>query len=232
MTALRIDLAGDKRLKKQLKALQPGPRQRARFHRTTARRVIASAKANIKSQHTVGGQPMAKRKRGTHPVLRKLTAGQRLKAFTGPKRGVVTWQSNRAGKIARAQQDGHTERKTASQAAREGKRRGEPDYSAPATLAQAKALIAAGYRRPTGQYKSGAKAGKSKTRKVSAKRITETMTVGQASRILRILRGKASVKAWDIEIPARPFFGLSSADVVELKRQYINDILNDTRRAA
>jgi len=113
------------------------------------------------------------------------------------------------------------------------KRRGSPDYDAEATKAQARALLKEGFKRPVGKYRSGAKKGQRKNRRVSQKWIMENMTLGQAGLILRLLRDEAeSKKAWELTVPARPFFGLRKADATELSDRLIKTIFADMKHAA
>ena len=228
---LGVSLAGDLTLRQQLAVLRLPPAARKKHHRYVAQQVIRKAKRNVQRQTDVHGRALVKRKRGKGKVLRKLP--KRLKAYTGPSKAMVTWPKTRTGQIARAHQNGIATTMTAGQAIKAARRRGEPDYSAPATAAQAKALLAAGYRKPIGgTFKNGAKAGQRRTRRVSAKHIMDTMTVGQAGLILRLLRNKASKQQWLIPLPEREFFGLAPADVVDVRNHLIHQILNDVQRAA
>ncbi|MDP2548894.1 hypothetical protein [Oceanobacter sp. 4_MG-2023] len=228
---IRLSIAGDLTLQRQLDVLNMPNRARVKHHRYVARMVIRNAKRNITRQKDVHGRTLPPRKRDNKKVLRKLP--KTLKAFVGPKSAKVTWPKTRTGQIARAHQEGVSTTMTAAQAKQTARKRGEPNYSDPATKGQAKALLAAGYRQPTGsRYKSGARAGSAKTRRVSARWITENLTVGKAALILRMLRDEPSKQQWSMPLPEREFFGLNSTDVTDITNHLINDILNDVRRAA
>ncbi len=225
-------MEGDLTLMRQLQVLTMPAAKRKKFHRQVTRLVIREARANIKAQRTVDGKPFEPRAHQSNkkPMLNKLSKGRKLKAYVGPNKATVTWPHHKTGRIARAHQEGYTETVTAAQMK---KVRGVPDYDAPATKKQAQALIKAGFKRPVGKFKSGAKKGQSKSRRVSMKWIVENMTQGKAALILRILRDKTRTeKSWPLKVPARPFFGLRKADVTELSDRLIKDILTDVKRAA
>lgn len=228
---LTLKLSGDLTLKQQIDVLRMPKRARVRHHRYVAKTVIRRAKENVKQQRDINGRSFAPRKRGNKPVLRKMPS--KLKAFIGANKATVTFPKNRTGQIARAHQEGITTTMTAAKAAQAARRRGEPDYDADATAAQAKALIKEGYRQPVGKFKGGKKKGTAKSRRVSQRWIMENMTVGQAGLILRLLREKKETQQqWDIPLPQREFFGLNKADVQDITNHLINDILNDVRKAA
>jgi len=225
-------MEGDLKLMRQLQVMAMPPAKRKQFHRQVTRLVIREARANIKAQRTVTGTPFTPRANRFRKkaLLKNVAKGRKLEAYVGPNTGKVTWPNSLSGKIARAQQEGHTEQVTA---AGMKKIRGVPDYDDPATKEQARALLQEGFKRPVGKFKSGAKKGQSKGRRVSMKWIVENMTLGQAGLVLRILRDKTKTeKSWPVTVPARPFFGLRKADVTELSDRLIKDILTDVKRAA
>lgn len=229
---LNVRLTGDDILKRQVRALMLPPAKRKRIHRAVGRKVISTARQNIRQQTTLDGSLMKRRQRDGKKALQKIAKGKRLKAYVGPNKLTVTWPNSLTGKIARAQQEGVKETVTARSMAKREKQFGEPEHSDPATKNQARALIKAGYKRPTGRkYKSGAKKGRAKTRRVSAQWIENNLTFGQAGLILRQLKNKRTKQSWQIKTPARPFFGMSRHQVVTLSDQLMNDILNDIKRA-
>jgi len=229
---LNIRLTGDDVLKRQIRALMLPPAKRKRIHRAVGRKVISTARQNISQQKTLDGSPMKRRQRDGKKALQKIAKGKRLKAYVGPNKVTVTWPNNLTGKIARAQQEGVSETVTARSMVKRERRFGEQNYSDPATKEQARALIKAGYKRPTGRkYKSGAKKGRAKTRRVSAQWIENNMKFGQAGVLLRQLENNRPKQSWQIKTPPRPFFGMSRQQVVTLSDQLMNDILNDIKRA-
>lgn len=220
---LSIKTKGDLTLAQQIKALGLPPAKRASFHRKLGREVIKSARARIKEQRTITGEkfkPRAGDKKGR--MLKKMARGSNIRAYTGPNKATVTWPNSLVGKIARAQQEGHTETYTAERMRRE---HGKPDYNAPATAEQAKALIKAGYKRYVGKYRSGKNKGKGKGRRVSQAWIKENMTLGQAGLILRMFRDDGA-QQWNVKIPARPFLGLSKNQTKQLGNEIIKSIFD------
>lgn len=227
---LSIKTKGDLTLAQQIKALGLPPAKRKTFHKKIGREVIKQSRARIKEQKSITGEkfkPRAGDKKGK--MLKKLARGSNIRAYTGPNKATVTWPNSLTGKIARAQQEGHTETYNAQRMQHE---RGTPDYSAPASAEQAKALIKAGYRRYKGKYRSGQKKGGSKYTRVSQSWIKENMTMGQAGLILRMFRDEGAqgspinMASWRFEVPARPFFGLSKKGIKQLGNELINNLLD------
>lgn len=224
---LTLESKGGAGLVKQIAALNMPANRRKRWHTKMGRQVIKSARQNIKAQRTVDGQGFEASVNGKR-VLRKIARGKNLKVFAGPNTAKVTWPNALVGKIARAQQEGHKEQYTPGRMKRE---KGQPDYDAPATAAQAKALIKAGYKLHKGKYKSGKNKGGSKTRRVSQAWIKENMTLGQAGIVLRMLRDNPGQQAWELSVPGRPFFGLSRQEMADMGDEFINDVLQSVKSA-
>lgn len=224
--SVNITLTGHSTLRKQIRAIALPPRQKKQLYFTLARSVITESTKRTRAQKTIDGQPMAPRKNGNGKVLRKIMNSARVIKST-PTGATAGWHGF-TGRIATAQQYGITEQHTAASAARKN---GTPDYSAPATTAQAKALIEAGYKRYTGKFKSGNKAGQSKGKRVSAKWITENLTIGQAGIILRIMREKEPKQSWQTVTPARPFFGVNRQQIPQMGQKIINRITTNARKA-
>lgn len=214
--SLKIEVAGVENLLRQTKALNLPPNVKKAFLRRLAQDFVKDSRERVKMQRTISGAPFAPGKRKKKMLTR---LGRTMKFWAGPEQVKIGWQKDFTGKIARGQQEGFTEHYTAHKAGRAAKRWGEPDYGADATTAQAKALIKAGYKRPSGVYKGGKKAGSRRLQRVSAKWISENMTVGQAGFILRLLREKDPKKAWEIKVPARPAFGPNYEKAMELTRR-------------
>jgi len=209
---LTVDLEGLLPARKQLQALALTPAKRKRFHKQLGQEVIKTGRANIRAQRTLDGRPMTPRKNGKAKVLRRMMRG--VKAWSGPNQVKVSWTNTRAGQVARAHQEGQTERMTAAKAAR---RAGTPDYDAPATRTQARALIKEGYRHPRGG-------------RVSMKWITEHMSLGQAGVVLRSMRDAPPKQSWEIETPARPFFGLTRGDIKHWADHLITTLTRSARK--
>ncbi|OXS14008.1 hypothetical protein CGX12_16640 [Zobellella denitrificans] len=107
------------------------------------------------------------------------------------------WKNQMTGHIALRHELGLSEEMTASQVKRI---RGTPDYSAPATAKQAKALVDIGFQR---------RGKKKKWIKASRRWIQENLTLGQAGIILKTMGyiSTGGKKKWDIPTPQRRFLG-------------------------
>jgi hypothetical protein len=109
---------------------------------------------------------------------------------------VIGWSSPVEGQIAAKQQFGATETVTATgNRGRSNQQR--QDKSLPATRTQAKALLAAGYKR---RIRAGLKT-------PSLKWIMGNMTTAQAGMIIKQIRG-GDRSAWVTTLPARSFAGI------------------------
>lgn len=228
--SVKIKLQGHGTLRQQLRALTLAPGHKKQLYFRLARDVIRESRQRTRAQKEIDGSQFAPRKNGNKKVLRKILRTARVVKST-PRGATAGWPNSLTGRIASAQQHGITERHTAASAARAARKRGEPDYSAPATTLQARALIAEGYKRYSGKFKSGKKAGQSKGKRVSARWITENLTVGQAGLILRLLRDKQPKQSWQTVTPARPFLGVNRQQIPEMSRKIIHEITTNARRA-
>lgn len=226
---LTINSPVDSKLSRQLKALSLPANKRKLLHKRIGREVIKTARQNIQQQKTVEGKSFAPRKNGKRAkMLRRIARGGNLKIFSGANKVTVTWPNSLIGKVARAQQDGFEDKYTAE---RMKKEHGQPDYGAPATSEQAKALLKSGFRLNAGKFKSGKNKGATKTRRVSQAWVKENMTIGQAGIVLRLLRNKASENSWIVKNAARPFFGLSHERGASIGNEILNEILNGSTKA-
>lgn len=206
---LSVSLKGDLTLRNQLKALGLTPKERLKYHRLLGRKVITNSRQRVKKQQGLSGTGWQQRKSGRGKMLRKLMRSPNPALFAGYKTAKITWKNNRAGQVARRHQDGISETMTAQKAK---KRNGTPDYDAPATAAQAKALIKEGFKLYRGKSKSGKSNGKTRQRRVSQRWIRDNMTLGQAGLILREMTNKPSQQSWEIPTPQRDFLGMSKQE--------------------
>ena len=218
---LNEDRAARLKWSEQLDILALKPKDRRRLVRMMASDVRKQARQNIRQQKTVSGTAMSPRKdtRNKRKLLRGLA--KPMVVFNQSNDEAVVSFKGKAGVIASKHQHGHSERMSASKAA---KRAGTPNYSAPANREQAKSLIAEGYRLPV-----PAKGGKTKLKRVSQKWIREHMSNGQAGLILRLLRGDSRKTSWSMTTPARPFLGADEQDAEQMLQQLAKQALNKLR---
>ena len=118
------------------------------------------------------------------------------------------------GAVAKQQHDGFTKVMTAAAMARE--RGASVTQEDPATMRQAKALLAEGFR----IRQKGTK----KWRKPSAKWIRENISQKKAGVVLRILRNEQPKKTWVTKVPARSFLGATEQQI----NQFVNKIFDNT----
>lgn len=202
----------------QLALLKMPANKRIRILKTLGRYERTLARKRIRTQTTVQGGKFAPRANGKKGrLLQRL--GKTLEPYVkNANRLELKHKAALTGRIAALHQDGGREQMTAARMARI---HGRPDYSAPSTRSQAKALAAEGYK--------VRKANGRGYRRASLREITEKLSQGQASLILRQLRGKPKKQRWDIPVDARPFLG-DKADNVQRQLVSIIEQINKAQR--
>ncbi len=215
----KVSKSGDLRLKNQIALMKLPAAKRKRLLARVGRKVRVKSRKRLREQNDLDGKAFEKR---SGKSKRKMFRGmsKRIAVYSSPEKVDVTFTNAATGRIAKAHQDGIDEVMTSAKIQR---LKGQPDYNAPATRKQAKSLREAG-------YKIRKKKGKG-WKQPSLKHITETMTIGQAGLVLRVLRDEASKKSWTIPTPKRSFLGASERDVGELVDEVLEDILNPVKRA-
>ncbi|BCS89972.1 virion morphogenesis protein [Pseudodesulfovibrio sediminis] len=217
---LKTDPRGRLRLHEQLDILSMSPRTRRNITMRMGRKVAKAAKANIRQQKTIHGTSMEPRKdsRNKRKMLRGF--GRHIKPYMrGTDRVEVTFGNDYTARLAGRHQYGIAEPWTTAKAQKIYKR---PDYKAPTTRAQAKALKAEGYR-----LRVQKKRGKGCTlRRVSIKWIMDHLSVGQAGAILRDMRTgtKRGKQQWEVKPAARPFLGPKPGT----EKEFLNELARDT----
>ncbi|ATM78691.1 hypothetical protein CRN79_23920 [Serratia fonticola] len=169
--------------------------------------VIAAAKRNVRNQQQPDGTPWAARKtrrRGkmlrNMPNLLHIREMPEIEAVRLYLQGGGYRNGNKgvpAGVVGYAQSEGM---RVAVKRQQVASRTSDPDRKA--TLHQAKKLRALGY-----QVKRG-----KRWRKPPLKEIAGHMSFAQAGLLIRKLNGKAAKTAWTVDLPARPFLGMSDED--------------------
>jgi len=200
----KVDRRSHLRLHEQLGLISLPRQRRRRILRRMGTTAREDFRQNIRQQKTIHGSPMAARQNSR--VRRRMLMGLSKKMGVMQRSDTridVGWRNGLTAKIARRQQDGIGEVWTASKAR---KVYGTPDYDAPATRAQAKALIELGYRRRVKKKRGKGVA----LKRVSQKWIRENITLGQAGVIIRLMRdGEAEgPQRWEVKPEARPFLGV------------------------
>ena len=199
---------------KQLNLLTLNPNKRRRILRGAGRKVRRDSKARLKEQRDLSGRTWQARSNGRKKrMLSKL--GRNIQVHTSTNDAKVTFGNQRVGQIARAHQDGISQRMTSSKAAQ---MYGTPNYDDGATRKQAKALRDAGYK----VRKKRGKGWKTPT----LKWITENLTIGKAGLVLRILRGnKKGKSSWEIKLAQRSFLGQNQSESKQLTNYMLDEAM-------
>lgn len=201
----------------QIALLKLPSAKRIRILKTLGRYERALARKRIRTQTTVdGGQFEARANGKKGRMLKRL--GKTLEPFVkNANRLELKHKAALTGRIAALHQDGGSEQMSASRMARI---HGKPDYNAPCSRSQAKALSAEGYkvRKTKGNG----------YRRASLNEIMATLSQGQAGVILRSMRDKTNKQRWEIPVAARPFLG-DSADNVQRQLVSIIEQINHKR---
>ncbi len=201
----------------QIALLKLPSAKRIRILKTLGRYERALARKRIRTQTTVdGGQFEARANGKKGRMLKRL--GKTLEPFVkNANRLELKHKAALTGRIAALHQDGGSEQMSASRMARI---HGTPDYNAPCSRSQAKALSAEGYK--------VRKAKGNGYRRASLNEIMSTLSQGQAGVILRSMRDKPNKQRWEIPVAARPHLG-DSADNVQRQLVSIIEQINQKR---
>ncbi|HCU66176.1 MAG TPA: hypothetical protein DF774_10495 [Rheinheimera sp.] len=200
----------------QLQLLKLPAAKRTRILKTLGRYERTQARKRISSQTTTEGSAFEPRSDGKKDrMLKRL--GKTLEPYVkSANRLELKHKAALTGRIAALHQEGGREKMTANRMARI---HGQPDYKAPCTRSQAKALAAEGYKVK--------KAKGNGYRRASLREIMDTLSQGKAMLILRKLRDKPQKQRWDIPVAARPFLGDTTDNV---QRQLVSIIEQINKR--
>lgn len=194
----------------QLALLKMPAAKRIRVLKTLGRYERQLARKRISTQTTVEGGKFEKRANGkTGRMLKRL--GKTLEPFVkNANRLELRHKSAGTGRVAAMHQDGGYEKMTAQRMARIHVK---TNYDETCSRGAAKALIAEGYKVKKTKGKG--------YRRATINEVMERLNQGQASLILRKLRGKPQKQSWKINVPERPFLGDSTTNV---QRQLVSII--------
>jgi len=203
-----LDAAQLKALRKQLDSLELTPKKRQRLlWRLAKYGLMPAAKRNVRNQAGPDGDKwegrQTKRKGKMLRNMPKLLHirempeidGVRVYLSGGDYRNEKKAIS--AGTVGYVQQNGMSV--TINRRQVEKKNR---VASLPASTRQAKRLRALGYKVKKGK----------RWRKPAFREIQESMSMAKAGLLIRKLSGKAVKTSWSVDLPARPFLGISQED--------------------
>jgi phage virion morphogenesis protein len=220
------DTARSERLNRQLHDLSMSVKDTRKNARKLGGYVRTQARRNVRRQQTVEGSPFVPRrkKREQTALLQKIHTS--LKVLPRGSEGgvVVSWQNPMEAKIAYRHQHGVGEKWGPDTAARVY---GQPDYKAPCTRRQAKALLREGYR-----LMVPAKGGGRRPKRVTTMWLEKHFSLGQAGVILRMMRtGSAKgVQSWRDTVPERPFLGVTAAEADKMAEKLAKTVLGRVPR--
>ncbi|ALS32764.1 hypothetical protein PTRA_a1570 [Pseudoalteromonas translucida KMM 520] len=199
--------------KHQLQLLALPNNKRIRLLKTLGRYERKLARQRVRTQTTVKGNKFAARESGKKTKMLK-RMGKTLEPYVkAGKRLELKHKNALTGRIAALHQEGGTEQMTANRMARI---HGKPNYKAPCTRSQAKALSAEGYKVRRAKGKG--------YRRATIKEITANLNHGKATLVLSKLRGQKSRKSWPIAVKARPFLGDTPQNVQAQLAQILNQL--------
>jgi len=207
--SLSIEIQGVETLCSQLETLSPDARDRRMLARRMGRKVVTLDLRRVRKQKNIDGTPFAPRK-DKRNRRRLLEAIHRNIVVYGQGDGAKVTYRGKYAEFAFQQQFGVGKEWTNEEAAR---CYGHPDYGAPATRRQARALVFLGYRR------GGKRRG---WRRVTVLQIEKTMTLGQAGRIIREMRGglpPGTPIRWNDRPPKRVALGVTDKEAEKLTEQ-------------
>lgn len=215
MTAplLSFDIRGLANAQEQLQLLALPAAKRRRLLNTATKRLRTQNRKRIRLQRNVDGTPYAPR-RGSKKtkMLRGLAKDLRVVNLSS-EHAVLGWKSRLVSRIAREHQDGLRETMTPARLRRLGK---TPDYDAPASRSQAKALIKAGYQiRVNKRWKRPA-----------ISWVVANLNNGQAGLILAKLEVHPKKSSWHIDLPDRSVLGAQPQDVRDVLHTVLRQTLN------
>ena len=183
-------------IKQQLQLLALPKNKRVRVLKTLGRQQRAKARKNLRDQRTVTGQKFSPRADGKKTKMLK-RLGRTLEPYVkNSNRLELKHKAAITGRIAAMHQYGIDERMTASRMMRI---HGRPNYKADCTRSQAKALANEGYKVQRQKGKG--------YRKATIREIMASVNQGQASLVLRKLRGRVKKSSWNIPVKERAFLG-------------------------
>lgn len=255
---IEIKSQGIDQVIKTLQLLQLSPEDLKRLHYSLGNAVLSATRKRLKSQTTVDGAAMEKRKRfAANPkrltgqaalknarMLRRMAAssspfGNHIKVLPSIEGGLITWPNDMTAQIAYRHQHGIAGRwdNRSPEGQRELKRWIELQAKQEKRQAHSSGRVRAPatHEQATELVRRGflQKVGSGGQIRRDYTWIRARMSSSQAALILRKMGAATATadkpQAWDIPIPARPFLGVSDKEMPAL-RQIILDKFTSKRR--
>ena len=183
----------------ELRRLTPTPKLRRKILKKSARELIKRNKKRITAQKEADGKDFTPRKRGKKKMFRRVKKQLKIRNVTDNDLLLNVGNKNIAAKHYTGQTTTGSAEK--NQAIREKNGFHDNKYDS-ASRRQAKSLIKAGYKAKVNGRK----------RKPTIKWIVNNLSIVQAGKILRILRGDRP-RNWKIVLPSRKLLGYNDQDL-------------------
>lgn len=210
----------------QLAMLSLPPKLQARLMNRVGLRLRSQWRQRVRAQSDVNGSPFPPRKQRKEGQKKRMLTGL-AKAMSVKKlsqdSAELGWGARKMAMIASVHNAGATVRSGAAQLQRQ--KRSNPQM---ATREQAKRLRRLGYKRAV---PSSRKRSKPRYQRPGVAWIAENLSYDQAGLLIRLLKDDEPGPAnWNIQLPAREFFGIASQQEVSALVTYlIPQILNSPR---
>lgn len=211
MSAIEFNVFGQLSVKKRLKLMTLPPAKKRKIMVQIGKRLHKEVRRRLRTNTDLEGKPFAPRSDKKKGKMFKKMGRQAYYKSTDAFTEISF--KGLAGVIAREHQEGRQMTYNAYMAQRDY---GSPQYDAPATKKQAKALRDAGYRRKVGK----------KWQVPSLMWITRNIKLGQAGLIIKTLRDQASKTSWVIDLPSRAFLGATKHDIWQIVNMIFNETIN------
>ncbi|HEO9045953.1 TPA: hypothetical protein QIF36_004160 [Enterobacter kobei] len=216
MISMCLDKSQLATLRTALRSLAlPPAKRKTLLARIVRRGIIPAAKRHQRQQVTPDGKSWAPRARGKGKMLKglpKLLKNKQIDGGDGQKiyfYSEKTGASMSAGGLAKVHSEGHSFSMTADRFKHQG-----GNENRPPTKKQVARLRSLKLSRTD----------KGKKIPVSSAWMMEHMTFSQAGLLIRKLENRAPVKTWEVNIPARPFLGVSDDEFNKILARELQSI--------
>jgi hypothetical protein len=221
---LKIQVEGVKEAQKALSHVA-SPATQKKVLAVIAKSVMNASKERTRKQTDLSGAAWKPRKDRTVRRRMLIKTGQRIRTISvNPSEALIGFNNRVFERIAASQQRGldqiYTRQLVAAEEKRKAKKKNggvepeEDSQAGKATMRQARALIAAGFKiRGRRGYKTP-----------TFIWIKRNMSLEQAGVILRILRGKPAKSSWVIPLPERSFLGVTAGQLEGLAELAFNEM--------
>ncbi|WP_300674097.1 hypothetical protein [Desulfoluna sp.] len=216
------------KLTDQIAVLSMDTPQRRRLLADIGRQTRKKTRENIRGQKTVSGSGMTPRANAKtkRKMMRKMAKGMQTKVINTHK-ATVGWKNAGQAKLADRHHRGVSENWNPRKMARVS---GTPDYTKPATHAQARALNKEGFRRRVARTRGK---GGAVLKRMPAKWIMDNMTLGQAGLVLRLMRygTRKGKQNWETKPAPRPILGATPEEADAYLTQMAEEALKRIQTA-